>query len=181
MNWSQIVGLGAAAVLLFWAIGARNRLMALRNAIGAAWSPLQGALERRRALVDALLAGLRPAPRDDALALDALLAAAVQVSACSDALRARPSAASAAASLGVAEGVFAQAMARVLALIDEHPVLAERPAVAPALAELAEVETQRGFARQNYNAAVDAYNEAVGQFPTRLLTRGFGMRMAGRV
>ena len=57
MSFGQIVSLVVAAVLLFWAIGAHNRLIALRNAIGSAWAQLDALLKRRQALVEQLLAG----------------------------------------------------------------------------------------------------------------------------
>ena len=37
MSDTQIVVLALAAVLVFWTLGAYNRLVALRNAIGSAW------------------------------------------------------------------------------------------------------------------------------------------------
>jgi LemA protein len=175
----QIGWLAAAAVLAFWAIGARNRLMSLRNAIGAAWLQIDALLKRRYALVETLLLELRPSFVHESRTLDALLAAAVQLGACADAVRARPSAAAAASSLALAEGVFGQAMSRVLALLDTPP--ADGTDVHPTIAELVDLETRLGFSRQAFNDAVGAFNAALAQFPTRLLSRLFGLRAAGRL
>ena len=50
---------GTAAVLLFWGIGAYNRVMLLRNEIGKAFTQLDDALTRRAALGERLLGHLR--------------------------------------------------------------------------------------------------------------------------
>jgi LemA protein len=49
-----------------------------------------------------------------------------------------------------------------------------------ALAELAEIEPRLRFARQSFNDAVGAYNQAIVQFPTRLLMSLFGFEPASR-
>ncbi|MBN8494010.1 MAG: LemA family protein, partial [Burkholderiales bacterium] len=59
--------------------------------------------------------------------------------------------------------------------VEQRPVLA---AIEP-LGVLQESAQRIGFARQLFNDAVHAYNEAVRQFPTRLLTRLFGFGAAG--
>jgi LemA protein len=85
------------------------------------------------------------------------------------------------ASLALAEGVFGGAMARLLALLGEHPDLAAHADVAAPMAELVDVESRLAFSRQAFNDAVLAFNAAVRQFPTRLLSRAFGLRVAGRL
>jgi LemA protein len=77
--------------------------------------------------------------------------------------------------LSAAEATLAAALARVLALQEQRPSLA---AIEP-LAVLQESAQRIGFARQLFNDAVHAYNEAVRQFPTRLLSRLFGFGNAG--
>ena len=46
---------------------------------------------------------------------------------------------------------------------------------------LEELEPRLGFARQLFNDAAQAYNDAARQFPTRLLTHLFGFGTAGRL
>ena len=45
----QWVGVGAAALLFFWGVGAYNRLMALRNAIGASSNEIDRLTAEREA------------------------------------------------------------------------------------------------------------------------------------
>lgn len=181
MSSTQVVWLAVAAVLLFWIIGAHNRLVALRNTIAGTWQPLDALLARRHALVESLLVPLRRELPGAEQQLDAVLAASVQAMACVQAVRIRPSAAPAAASLAMADGVFGAAMARLLGRLDGTPQAASRDDVAPLLAELMQIESRLAYSRQAFNDAASAFNDAAQQFPTRLLSRLLGLRAAGRL
>lgn len=181
MSAGQIVSVVVVAVLLFWAIGAHNRLVALRNAIGAAWQQLDALLQHRGNLIAPMLPVLRAQLLNEQRALDALTASLAQVEACAGAVRSRPSAAPAVASLAMAEAMFDAASARVVAIIEQHAEVASRADVAPGIAELRDVGAKIVFARQWYNEAAKAYNTAVRQFPTRFLSALFGLHRAGQL
>jgi LemA protein len=178
---AQVAALAAAAVLVFWMVGAYNRLVALRNQVGAAWAQLDEVLQRRGAAVLPLVGALREPLVGEGAALDALLAAQAQVAAAADAMRPRPVIAEAAQALSRAEALMAAASARVLALLDLQAELRRAEAVAPHAQALAEAEPRLAFARQLFNDAVQAYNDAARQWPTRLLTRLYGFGTAGRL
>jgi len=108
-------------------------------------------------------------------------AALQQVQAAADTTRPRACSARAIASLGVAEKVLAAALARALALLEQHGELREHDEVIAGIAQLRDVDLQLGFARQLFNDASRQYNRAVRQFPTRLLTGLFGFRRAGQL
>jgi LemA protein len=184
MNWTlsemQIGVLLGAAVIVFWMVGAYNRLVALRTRLGAAYAQVDELLQRRAGAVKALAAALREPLAAESPALDALLAAQSQVASAADALRASPVGASQAA-LVAAEAVMASTTSRVLALVEQDPALAAHPDIAPPLATVREAPARLGFARQLYNEAAAAYNDAARQFPTRLLTRLYGFGTAGRL
>ena len=78
-----VVALAIFAVLLFWAVGAYNRLVALRNAIGEAWAQIDEPLRRRRRAAAA--AGHR-------FARDAARASTARSMRCSGGQRAGPAA-----------------------------------------------------------------------------------------
>jgi LemA protein len=180
VNGSRLLVLGIAAVLMFWMVGAYNRLVALRNAIGQAWAQVDEPLRRRREVLQALADALRPELPDEAASLEALEGALLQVQAAADAVRARPVVARLTATFKTAEEVLVTALARVVAVLEHHPALRdETPAVAQALQALNEVEPRLAFGRQLFNEAAQAYNEAARQFPTRLLTRMYGFGLAG--
>ena len=102
-SWLTVV---LAAVLLFWIIGAYNRLVGLRNAISAAFMQVDEQLRRRQQLLQTLAEALRPVMAAELSTLDTLGAAVQQVQAAADATRPRACSAAAAASLGVAESVL---------------------------------------------------------------------------
>ena len=177
----QVAALLVAALLVFWMLGAYNRLVALRGAIGRAWQQVDDLLQRRAAALLPLVAELRGPMAAEQGALEAWLAAQAAVRAAADQLRARPVAAPHALELATAEAGLAAAGSRVRALVDQHSGLRAEAAVAPHLAELAEVEKRMPFARQLYNEAAAAYNEALHEFPTRLLAVVYGFAPAERL
>jgi LemA protein len=181
MSAGTIAALLVVAVLVFWMVGAYNRLVGLRNRIGSAWQQVDEALQRRGEAVAPLVAALREGLVGEGAALDALLSAQAQVAAAADGLRPRPMLADSTQALVLAEALMAAASARVLALLDLQAELRCTEAVAgPALA-LREAEPRLGFARQLFNDAVQAYNDAARQWPTRWLTRLYGFGTAGRL
>src|SRR5690349_11600412 len=95
MSTGRIVLGALVALLVFWAIGAYNRLVRLRNAVVAAWTPVDSALRRRQALAIELAELLQAAEPDviDAegrAALHAVLAATRQAQAAAEHVQVRP-------------------------------------------------------------------------------------------
>ena len=175
-QWGLLAG---GALLIFWMLGAYNRLVALRNAIIAAWAQIDETLQRRAAALEALVAGLRDRLPDELATLDALQSAQTQLQAAAEAMRARPALAPRAATLAAAESTLSAASMRLLALLEHQPALAGDASLAPQLSALQDASQRLGFARQLFNDAVAAYNDALQQFPTRLLSRLFGFAAAG--
>jgi len=182
MSAEQLGVIAAAAILVFWMVGAYNRLVAHRSAIGSALAQVAELLQRRSATLLALAEALRDTLRAEQGTLDALLAADAQQSAAIEALRQRPVMGPLAAAVTAAEVSLAASLARTLALLDQHPDARDDPTrAAPHVAVLREIEPRLAFARQLHNDAVASYNAAARQFPTRLLTRLFGFGTAGRL
>ena len=173
MTSPEIVLSVVGAALLFWIVGAYNRLMRLRGAIVRQFVPVELQLKQRDKLLmqqlDALASVLPSAvPR-----LDALRAACRQCHAASSHARVRPGAAGAIASLRLAEEIVGEARARL-------PVQAVAGIDLTALnAQLSATDTTLAFARRQFNDAVTEYNDAVRQFPTALIVGMFGFRAAG--
>lgn len=177
MSWPAL-GWLVAAVLLFWGIGAYNRLMRLRNAIGEAYVQLDQHLSERAEVCTKLVALLRPVLPSEQSTFDALESAQTEAQAAAQAARARPYAADPVGSLAVASAVHAAALARLTSLIEHQPELREQAGVDPLVDELKLIERQRAFSRQVFNQAVAQYNEAAAQFPTRVLAGLYGFAEA---
>lgn len=181
MSHAQIAVLALAAVLVFWMVGAYNRLVALRNAIAKAWSLVDEVLARRGEAVTALVQALREPLAGEHNALDALQAAAAQVRTAAAALSVRPVDPALAAAVVAAESAMSASASRVLALLELHEALRHDAVVAPQAQALRDSASKLGFARQLFNEAAAGYDEAVRLFPTRLLADLYRFRPAGRL
>jgi LemA protein len=172
MSSLQITLVALVSVLTFWAVGAFNRLMGLRNAILSGFGPVDQQLTARHALLQRKIAALVPAQPEATDAFNALQAAATQAQAAVAHARSRPGAAGAVESLRMAEGILLQAHGRLPA------ALAPEAELEALDSQLAAVDTALQFARSRFNEAVMEYNLAVHQFPTSLLAGLFGFRRA---
>jgi LemA protein len=167
------------ALLFFWMLGAHNRVVALRTAIVQAWAQVDTALQARLQALADLRTEVEPRLQAERAALDAVAAAQAQLQQAADALRARPTDPAGADTLARAEAALAPALVRLTSLIEQHAQWRDESAVAGPLATLRDLVPRWQFARQMYNDAVSAYNAAIRQFPTRLLTRLFRFTPAG--
>lgn len=170
MTTTQITAGTLSAVLVFWMVGAYNRMVNLRNALVARFASVDELSRQRHALLDKQVELLAAALASAGPRLDALRAACRQADAAREHARARPGAAGAVTSLRVAEEILADARSRL-------PVQTVAGAELPDInAKLADGDTTLAFARREFNAAVAAYNAAVRQFPTALVAWLFGFR-----
>jgi LemA protein len=171
-----IVKIGVAALLLFWVVGAYNRLMRLRGAIGSAWLQIDELQSRRSMLVQALADALRDPLADEGVTLAALTQADGHQRQAALAVRARPSQAPLLMTWVLAEAELASPLARLLALLEQRPELRASEEIAPLQRQLAELAPRLIYARQMFSDAARTYSEAVGEIPTRWVAQLFGMR-----
>jgi LemA protein len=178
MDSAQLAALAAAAVLVFWMVGAYNRLVALRNGIGSAYAQLDDAFKKRSEAVAPLIKQLHDSMPHERSAFDTLATSLSQHRSAADALKARPAAPVQALALAQAEAALASACSRVQALAEAAPAGDGQPSVVAQLNAWREADARIHFARQLFNDAVAAYNSAAQQFPTRLLLKMFGLSPA---
>ncbi|MFL6629402.1 MAG: LemA family protein [Burkholderiaceae bacterium] len=173
------------AVLLAWVVGAYNRMVRLRAAIISAWEQIVAALVKRSEAMAAVVEAVREPLASEAATLQALTDADAKQRAAADGVR-QARARIADVSLWVnAEAAVASPASRLRALIELQPALiqesAEGPKLAAGLAAWREAEPRILFVRQGFNDAVDRYNTAIHQWPTRLIASPLGFRSAGRI
>lgn len=179
MTSTQITSLAVAAILLFWAVGAYNRLVSLRNNISKAFVPVDAQIRQRHMLLEQWVEALRPLLHTDPRGLEAVLAACGQLQAACDVVRSRPSAARPMATLRLAEETLAAARTRLKADLPAKPDLLAGIGIALLSEELAAADSTLGFARRQFNDASQSYNEALHQFPTWVVAGLFRFRGAG--
>ena len=170
-----------AAVLLFWAVGAYNRLMRLRAEAIAAFAAVDTELTRQVDLVREQLPPpepTQPAPlENEPISFwSGLHAAATQMGATLSGARTRPLDADRIEALSAAQDVLATAWER--AERDDAHDLAGPRMPDTVLLKRAQWLLQAHAATQAFNVAVARYNEAIAQFPAVLLAWLFGFQPA---
>ena len=175
---TSIVFWSLAAVVLFWIVGAYNRLMLLRADANAAFAALESELSRQVDLVRNQLPGpeaTQPASLDGEGSFWAgLHGAAAQFAASLAAARNRPLEPAGIAALSAAQDVLAMAWAR--AERDDAHDLAGPRLPDTVTSRRAQLALQTHVATEQFNQAVVRYNRAIGQFPAMLLAWLFGFK-----
>lgn len=170
-----------AAVLLFWAVGAYNRLVRLRAEANAAFATVDAELARQVELVHTHLPsadGVQPPPVDaeDTGFWASLHAAAAQLGATLAAAQKRPLDPERIAALSAAADVLRMAWER--AERDDAHDLAGPRMPDTLLQQRAQALLQAHAATEAFNITVAKYNEGIAQFPALLLAWLFGFHPA---
>jgi len=177
----------AAALLLFWGIGAYNRLVRLRAAVTRAFAALDEQLVRQLVWIqDGLPEALRDGPHttpgelndEVTVAWGRLHAASEQLAVALAQARAQPLDVAAMAALVMSHEALRTAWAHALA--DAVPPDAV-PSADRLQARWMRLLHQSLPLRAAFNDAAQSYNQAIRQFPASLLARLFGFQPAGTV
>lgn len=177
---SPLVSWIALAVVLFWAVGAYNRLVRLRGEANAAFAQLDIELGRQVQLVSELLpeGSDHPASVFDGAEgssfWSGLQGAAAQLDASLASARVRPLDPDRIAALGAAQSVLATAWERA-EREDAHDLAGAR--LPDSLTGgRARLTAQCISAAERFTSAVERYNASIAQFPAVLLAWLFGFR-----
>lgn len=173
MTTTTALMLGAAALLVFWSVGAYNRLIRLKNTIANAFGQIDVQLKRRYELIPNLVEAAKKYLSHERETLEAVITARNQAKSASDAARARPSNAVAVTTLAVAEQALSSSLGQLFALNEAYPDLKGDQTIQDLSEELTSTENKVTFARQAFNDAVLDYNNAQGQFPAVLIAKLF--------
>jgi LemA protein len=181
MNAAAMLVVLLAAVLVFWLVGAYNRLVALRNDTAAAWAKVHDTVRARAAAIEPMLMALQQPMAAEQGALQAVSAAHDRSQEAANRLAKQAVSENHARAWATAELALSAATSRVLALLDQHPELrTQEPVAAWALAWY-EARKRLPFVRQAFNETATAYNNALAVFPTSLAARMFGFGPSGQI
>lgn len=176
MSVWQWVLLVLALLVGFWAVGAYNRLVRLRNAIANAFAQIDVQLKRRHDLIPNLVEVARKYLQHEAQTLEAVIAARNQARVAEQAAAGSPLAPGAVGTLSGAEQLLGGALGRLMAVVESYPELKADATMSELSEELASTENRLGFARQAYNDQALEYNDAAQAFPTLVIARLFGFQ-----
>jgi LemA protein len=181
---TALLQVAIVAVVVFWMVGGYNRLMRLRNAVAATWGQVEPALARRGEAMNAVMNQVRGPMADEAGTLQAVVDADTRTRQAAEAVRAARSRPDTVLQWTAMEAALASPATRLKALLDLHAAqLRDEPSCANLPAGIqawGEADSRVDFARQTFNEAVQAYNDAAHQWPTRVITVIFGFKPAGR-
>ncbi len=119
MGW--IIVLVIIAVVVFWAVGAYNRLVSLRNKFKNAFAQIDVQLKRRYDLIPNLVETAKGYMKHERETLERVIAARNTAVTANAAAAADPGSAGAMQGLITAEGALSGALSRLFALVEAYP------------------------------------------------------------
>jgi LemA protein len=176
MGW--IVVLVIVAVVVFWAVGAYNRLISLRNKFRNAFAQIDVQLKRRYDLIPNLVETAKAYMKHERETLENVIKARNTAVTANAAASADPGSASAIQGLVAAEGALSGALSKLFALAEAYPDLKANQNMMQLTEELTGTENKISFARQAFNDAVMSYNTSSQQFPTNVIAGMFSFAPA---
>src|SRR6202048_2506078 len=155
--------LGVIVVLVLFAFGAYNRLVALGQRVSQAFADVDVQLKQRHDLIPNLVETVKGYAAHERGTLD-------------EVVKARNAAVSAQgpAQQAAAENMLSGALRQLFALSEAYPDLKASANFQPLQAELTDIENKIAAARRFFNNAVQEYNTGVQRFPAALFAAALG-------
>lgn len=170
--------LGAAALVVVFAINIYNTLVSLRNRFKNSYAQIDVQLNRRYDLIPNLVETAKAYMAHERETLEAVVVARNQAVGASKAAAAHPESADAIQGVIGAETQLGGAMSRFMALFENYPDLKANQTMMTVMEELSSTENKVSFARQAYNDAVMEYNTSREQFPNNIFAGFFAFKEA---
>jgi LemA protein len=168
--------LGLCVLVVVFAIGAFNRLVALRNRVKNSFAQIDVQLTRRHDLIPNLVETAKGYIKHERETLEAVVAARNAAVAGLKMAAADPASARAIEQLGGAETALGAALSRLMAVVEAYPDLKANQNMMQLNEELSSTENRVAFARQSYNDSVMEYNNACETFPSGVIANMFQFR-----
>lgn len=167
---SIVVLLVIIVALVFWLVGAYNKLIRLKNQVYNAWKQIDVQLKRRHDLIPNLIETVKGAMSFERQTLEAVVAARNQAITATSTGNVAQTAA--------AEAQLTGALRQLFAVVEAYPDLKATGNVGQLQEELTSTENKIAFARQLYNDTATEYNTAQQSFPTNIVAGMAGAKPA---
>lgn len=165
-------------LVLFWAVGAYNRLVGLQNQYKNAFAQIDVQLKRRYDLIPNLVETAKGYMKHEREALEAVIAARNQAVSANAKVAANPADPEAIHTMAAAEGLLTSSLGKMFALSEAYPELKANQNMMQLTEELTSTENRIAFARQAYNDGVMQYNTSREQFPGSIIAGMFAFKPA---
>src|SRR3954449_8486929 len=176
-----IARIAVAAVLCVAAFsltscGSYNRLIALNQNVDKKWADVQSVYQRRADLIPNLVNTVQGAANFEKSTLTDVVNARASVGQVKIDPTKAPTDAAQLQAFQQAQGQLSNALSRLLVVSENYPQLRATEAFQNLQAQLEGTENRISVERNNFNAAVQAYNTALERFPTNMLNKMFGFK-----
>ena len=173
-------GFGQASLVLllfsFTGCGTYNRLVTLEQAVNKKWADVQSVYQRRADLIPNLVSTVSGAANFEKSTLTEVTNARASVGQVKLDPSKAPTDAAELEKFQQAQGQLSTALSRLLVVSENYPQLRATEAFQNLQAQLEGTENRISVERNNFNAAVQEYNTALGRFPTNMLNTMFGFQ-----
>lgn len=176
---TPVILIAIALLIIFWAVGAYQRLVSQRLQCKAAFVQVDAQVKRRYELIPNLVETARGYMKDEREVLEAVITADNAAIAAQAQAGGNVFTPAAVARMAAAEDMLDAAWTYMLALSQQYSALQSDQNMKRFLEELADAENRIGFAREVYNDAASHYNAARAQFPSSVIAVVFGFTPVG--
>lgn len=173
-----IIVVAVVLLIVFWAVGAYNRLVSLRNQFKNAFAQIDVQLKRRYDLIPNLVETAKGYMKHERETLEAVIAARNQAVNANAKAAGDISDAAAMQQMAAAEGALGSTLGKLFALSEAYPDLKANQNMMQLTEELTSTENRIAFARQAYNDGVMQYNNSREQFPGSVIAGMFAFAPA---
>ena len=174
-----VVVLGVLILLvLFFVIGAYNKLVTLRNRYKNAFAQIDVQLKRRYDLIPNLVETAKGYLKHERGTLEAVIAARNSAASAGARAAQNPGDPGAMKALGSAESALTASLGRLFAVAEAYPDLKANQTMSQLMEELTSTENKIAFSRQAFNDSVMAYNTQREVFPSNLIANTFNFTAA---
>lgn len=174
MTPTNLVSIAILALLVFWAVGAYNRMIRLKNVIANAFGQIDVQLKRRYDLIPNLIETVKGYAAHERETLDAVTQA--RTTATQTHIDAGAVTAEQMAAMSGAEASLSGALGKLIAISENYPDLKANTNFAQLQSELADTENKIQAARRFYNGNVRDLNIALQAFPSNIVGNMFNFK-----
>src|SRR5436309_5117773 len=178
------IGCGGLLVILVFVVivaalalmGSYNRLVGLDQEVNKKWGDVQSVYQRRADLIPNLVNTVQGSANFEKSTLTEVTNARASVGRVTLDPNKAPTDAAQLQQFQQAQGQLSNALSRLMVVSENYPQLRATEGFQNLQAQLEGTENRISVERNNFNAAVQEYNTALGTFPTNMLNKMFGFQ-----